>query len=67
MFKIVIVRKDSITHESEFRGWFAETYGFKCFTDMKQDNRTQSAFLYRGHKSPDSSDIVWTLNTTHHN
>jgi len=68
MFKLIVVRTDGITHESEFRGWFAETTAYNCFKSMRYDEkRTQSVFIYAGHKSPDSSDIVWTLRDTHHN
>lgn len=66
MFKVVVVRKDGLTHDSEFHGWFAEVYGFKCFNDIKQEPRTLSAYLFRGHKDRDDK-TVWTLNTVQHN
>lgn len=63
-FKLTVVRKDGITHESTFGGWFAETAVHKFFDEMKGNGRTLAAVIYEGVQSPNSSDIVWTPRTS---
>jgi hypothetical protein len=59
-FKLVVVRKDGISHDSQFSGWHAETAMCRFFKEATEDKRTLVAVVYEGVQSPHSSDIQWT-------
>lgn len=58
-FKLTVVRKDGITHSSEFSGWFAEPAMCNYFKQATEDSRTLVAVVYEGAKSDNSSEIIW--------
>lgn len=64
-FKLVVIRADGLSYESTFGGWHAETACFHFYNVLQEDKRVIAAYVFDGHKSEHSSDIVYYPRTAY--
>lgn len=59
--KLIVIRSDGISHETEISGWHAETVMLDLMRQHREDKRTVFFAWFDGVKSDHSANIVWHL------
>jgi hypothetical protein len=63
-FKISVVRRDGVSHESTFGGWFAETAMIAQLEAVKADKKTLFVATFEGIERDGIDGIAWAVRGT---
>lgn len=63
-FKISVIRRDGVAHESTFGGWFAETAMIAQLDAVKADPKTLFVATFDGVERAGIDKIAWAVRGT---